>query len=120
MHSVSSGASRYVDLTVPASITHRGVMKKTLMPAIAVLLAAGSVVLPVTASDAATATAVAAGYDNCTDLNRVYHHGVSNRHLTRHQWIKRGASGKGAYKPRLYKRVHNSLDRDDDHIACEN
>ena len=28
------------------------------------------------------------------------------------------ATGKGAYKPNLYDRVHNNLDRDDDHIAC--
>lgn len=95
-------------------------MKKTLMPAIGVLLTAGGVMLPVTAADAATTTTAVAAYANCTALNRVYHHGVSNRHLTRHQWIRRGASGKGAYKPRLYKRVHTTLDRDDDHIACEN
>jgi Excalibur calcium-binding domain len=95
-------------------------MKKTLMPAIAVLLTAGGLALPVTASDAAMTTAAVAGFSNCTELNHVYHHGISNRHFTRHGWIVRGASGKGAYRPRLYHRVHTNLDRDGDHIACEN
>jgi hypothetical protein len=94
-------------------------MKKTLMPVIASVFTVGVVVLPITASDAAPPTAAAASFSNCTELNRVYHHGISNRHFTRHGWIRRGASGKGAYRPRLYKRVHTSLDRDDDHIACE-
>jgi Excalibur calcium-binding domain len=92
-------------------------MKKTMMPAIAVLVMAGGVMVPITASDAATS---GAAFANCTALNHVYHHGVTNRHLTRHQWIHRGASGKGAYKPRLYRQVHSNLDRDKDHIACEN
>jgi hypothetical protein len=95
-------------------------MKRTLTPAIAVFVMAGGVMVPVTASDAATTSSAMAGFANCSDLNRVYHHGISNRHFTRHQWIVRGASGKGAYKPRLYKQVHANLDRDDDHIACEN
>ena len=96
-------------------------MKKTLIPTIAGLVTAGAVMLPTTASDAATSTAAAVvGFSNCTQLNHVYHHGISNRHFTRHGWIVRGASGKGAYRPRLYKRVHSNLDRDDDHIACEN
>jgi excalibur calcium-binding domain-containing protein len=95
-------------------------MKKILMPAIAVLITAGGVVLPVTASDAAGTASAVASFSNCTELNHVYHHGISNRHLTRHGWIRRGASGKGAYRPRLYKRVHSNLDRDGDHIACEN
>jgi len=95
-------------------------MKKILMPAIAVLITAGGVVLPVTTSDAARTTTAATRFSNCTELNHVYRHGISNRHLTRHGWIRRGASGKGAYKPRLYHRVHNNLDRDNDHIACEN
>jgi hypothetical protein len=95
-------------------------MKKILMPAIAVLITAGGVVLPVASSDAARTTADAASFSNCTELNRVYHHGISNRHFTRHGWIRRGATGKGAYRPRLYKRVHSNLDRDNDHIACEN
>jgi hypothetical protein len=93
-------------------------MKKMMMPAIAVLITAGGVVLPVTGSDAAM-TSAAASFSNCTELNHVYQHGISNRHLTRHGWIRRGASGKGAYKPTLYQRVHSNLDRDDDHIACE-
>ena len=94
-------------------------MKKILMPAIAVLITAGGVVLPVTVSDGARITTAAARFSNCTELNHGYHHGISNRHLTRHGWIRRGASDKGAYKPTLYKRVHSNLDRDDDHIACE-
>jgi Excalibur calcium-binding domain len=95
-------------------------MKKALLPAIGCLLAAGGVLVPVTAAGAATTTPSAAAFANCTALNRVYHHGISNRHFTRHQWIHRGASGKGAYKPRLYRQVHSNLDRDKDHIACEN
>lgn len=94
-------------------------MKKLLVTAIAVLASAAGVVLPVTASHAATTEVHAATYSNCTALNRDYPHGISNRHLTRHQWIRRGASGKGAYRPRIYRLVHNNLDRDNDHIACE-
>ena len=58
-------------------------------------------------------------YDNRTELNRDYKHGISNRHFTKRQWICRGATGKGAYRPRLYRRVESSMDRDNDHIACE-
>jgi hypothetical protein len=95
-------------------------MKKTLMPAVAGLLTAGVLLVPIAASDAAPTTPTVASFSNCTELNHVYHHGISNRHFTRHGWIRRGASGKGAYRPRLYKRVHSNLDRDGDHIACEN
>ena len=39
-------------------------------------------------------------------------HGICNRHFTRHQWIKRGAAGTGAYKPNLYRTAESSMDRD--------
>ncbi len=58
-------------------------------------------------------------YDNCTELNRDFKHGISDRRMTRRQWIRKGATGKGAYKPNLYDKVHSAMDRDDDHIACE-
>lgn len=60
-----------------------------------------------------------ASYSSCDQLNRDYSHGVSNRHMSKRQWIRKGATAKGAYRPRLYKRVSANLDRDKDHIACE-
>lgn len=46
---------------------------------------------------AVTPTArVARGYDNCTSLNHDFKHGNSDRHMTKREWIRKGASGKGA------------------------
>lgn len=91
--------------------------KSLSIAAVSGLMLAGAVTVP---ADAATTAPAVASFSNCTELNAVYRHGISNRHFTPRQWIRRGASGKGAYKPRVYKRVHTNLDRDDDHIACEN
>lgn len=88
------------------------------IPQVRCLLTCLSLAVP-TAATAVEQAPVAKGYDNCTALNRDFKHGVSDRHMTRHQWIRKGATGKGAYKPNLYDRVHSNLDRDDDHIACE-
>ena len=67
----------------------------------------------------ASGTEALAAYDNCTELNRDFSHGVSNKKKPRSWWIRRGATGKGAYKPNLYRSVQASMDRDHDNIACE-
>jgi hypothetical protein len=77
-----------------------------------------AVTTPVMASDD-TAPSPRRAYSNCTELNRDYRHGVSDRRMTKQQWIRKGATDKGAYKPTLYRRVESSMDRDNDHIACE-
>ena len=73
--------------------------------------------VPSEASDVDGASAK--GFDNCTELNRAYSHGVSDKHFSKRKWIQKGASGKGKYKPSLYRQVASTMDRDDDHIACE-
>ena len=83
-----------------------------------VVLAATTLAVPAVSASGGERV-VQARYDNCTQLNRDFSHGISNRHLTRRQWIRKGASGKGAYKPKLYRAVHSTMDADDDHIACE-
>lgn len=60
------------------------------------------------------------GYGNGTELNRDYRHGISNKRMTKRQWIRKGATGRGAYKHNLSRVVHSAMDRDDDHIACQN
>jgi hypothetical protein len=70
-------------------------------------------------AQAAQPTPTGATPSNCTQLNKKYPHGISNRHFTKRQWIKKGATAKGAYRPRLYRKVASNLDRDKDHIACE-
>jgi hypothetical protein len=91
---------------------HKGVAALT-----ALLFTAGLAALPVQAAQADTQAR--AMYSNCTALNRDYPHGVSDRRKPRSWWIRNGATGKGAYRPRLYDRVAGSMDRDHDHIACE-
>ena len=82
-------------------------------------LAFTGVAVPVVVVSSADSTGSLATYGSCTELNRDYRHGISDRHMTKRQWIRKGASGEGAYKPNLYDQVHSNLDRDDDHIACE-
>jgi hypothetical protein len=91
--------------------------KRLVALGVGTLLVATTIVVPTWSASAGTRHTAA--YDNCTELNRDFKHGVSNRHMTKRQWIRRGATGKGAYKPKLYRRVESSMDRDDDHIACE-
>jgi hypothetical protein len=56
---------------------------------------------------------------NCTELNKRFPHGIGDRHFTKRQWTRKGATAKGAYRPKLYKRLASNLDRDKDRIACE-
>lgn len=81
------------------------------------LLATGLIAPTFTAN--ATESSLMARYDNCTELNRDFRHGVSDRKKPRSWWIRNGATGKGAYKPKLYRSVKSTMDRDNDHIACE-
>ena len=60
-----------------------------------------------------------ARYDNCTELNRDFKHGVSDRKKPRRWWVNRGATRKGAYKPKLHRSVKSTMDRENNHIACE-
>lgn len=59
-------------------------------------------------------------YDNCTNFNRHYPHGVGRKHAHDHT---SGTPVTGFLRSnKIYKRAmaHNSdLDRDRDHIACE-
>jgi hypothetical protein len=94
-----------------------------------VLAAAAAVLLASTAtaaSDGATspsaATAVPRLYDNCTNFNKRYHHGVGKRRAR-----DRTKSGKNAVTNFLrstviYNRAmrwNKGLDRDKDGVACE-
>jgi hypothetical protein len=83
----------------------------------ALLVATGLAAPTVTAAGAERGTM--SRYSNCTELNRDFKHGVSDRRMTKRQWIRKGATAKGAYKPKLYRAVKSSMDRDKDHIACE-
>jgi len=73
---------------------------------------------PVSAG-ADTSALARAAYANCTELNQRYAHGVMKRHYTKRQWTHKGATGKPAYRPRLYRQVRTAMDRDYDGIACE-
>ena len=91
----------------------------SLLLAAGLFTAAPSQATESTSSSAKAASTTFAWPSNCTQLNRRYSHGISDRRMTKRQWIRKGATGKGAYRPRLYKRVKANLDRDKDHIACE-
>ena len=58
-------------------------------------------------------------FSTCHKLNRTFHHGVMTNHYNRREWRAAGATGRPAYRPRLYARVADRLDRDGDGIACE-
>jgi len=93
------------------------VSKRTGALALTAALLAGGLLVPAAAATAQEGSAAA--YGSCDQLNRAYPHGVSDRRRSKAWWIRRGATAKGAYRPRLYRAVHANLDRDDDHIACE-
>ena len=86
-------------------------------------LAASAVVLSATAVPASAAPAPKS-YKNCTELNKVYPHGVGRPGA----WDKTSAKGKRVTNFRVDKNVYNlndggfrqyDLDRDNDGIACE-
>lgn len=85
-------------------------------------LAAGSLVLAVSAV-AVPATAHVTGiHDNCTNLNEVYPHGVGLKYAR--DRTRSGTGGVTTFKraPIIYRTAdaHNSdLDRDNDGVACE-
>jgi hypothetical protein len=60
-----------------------------------------------------------ARFSTCHKLNRTFHHGVMTNHYNRREWTALGATGRPAYRPRLYARVEERLDSDNDGIACE-
>jgi hypothetical protein len=70
---------------------------------------------------ASPGTAQAAGmFDNCTNYNNVYTHGVGKRHAHDHTSgtpVRNFLHSNVKYRHAM---AHNSdLDRDGDHIACE-
>ncbi len=77
------------------------------------------VILGAAAPASAEPTLLAKTYSNCTALAKVYPHGVSKVSLTKKQWKARGATGKPAVRPGVYKANKASMDRDKDGIACE-
>ena len=77
------------------------------------ILAGASIPYPATAHDTGI-------HDNCTNLNKVYPHGVGTKGAIDKTSGKRVTTFKRA--PRIYWAAenHNSdLDRDNDRIACE-
>ena len=92
---------------------------RTLAGVATAMFALGLLTVPADGATVSNVEPLGRQYDNCTELNRDFSHGVSNRRMTRQQWIRKGATGKGAYKPNLYRRVESTMDRDNDHIACE-
>ncbi len=79
----------------------------------------GLVLLGTAAPASAQPMLLAKQYANCTALAKVYPHGVSKVSLTTKQWKARGATGKPAVRPGVYKANKASMDRDKDGIACE-
>lgn len=84
------------------------------------ILVTASLVVPAQVSAMPEPEELIDGFSTCRQLNAEYEHGVSNRLRGRKWWIKRGATGVGLYCPRVYRQVKADLDRDRDHIACEN
>lgn len=93
---------------------HNSIKRALAAVGVAGLLATGMVTAP-----AEAAGVHAAPFANCTALNKVYKHGISDQHHVRSWWIRRGATAKGAFRPTIYRQVAASMDRDHDHIACE-
>ena len=87
------------------------------------LILTASAFVPAQAQTAApTAAAAKAGglWDNCTNFNQTYHHGVGRRFAHDHTSgtpVRNFLRSNAKYHNAM---VHNSdLDRDGDHIACE-
>ena len=59
----------------------------------ALLVATGLAAPTVTAAGAERGTM--SRYSNCTELNRDFKHGVSDRRMTKRQWIRKGATAQG-------------------------
>ena len=87
--------------------------------AIFMAVVACSVVVGPTSATASSAVTLKTGFSTCHKLNRTFHHGVMTNHYNRREWRAAGATGRPAYRPRLYARVADRLDHDDDGIACE-
>ena len=82
----------------------------------AVATVASSVVLLAPLGLAGPADA-AAGFGNCTNMHKVYKHGVAKSKKAAAYQVKKGY-GRPAVKPKVYS-VNSSMDRDKDGTACE-
>lgn len=70
---------------------------------------------------AAPTAAVAKSYDNCTQLNKDYKHGVSKSKSAAQKQVRAG-NGMPAYgskAQKVYAAVKSTMDRDKDGTACE-